>query len=210
MATGLRLPSEVRASEGQGGLECAGVLDAATVKDWWRLRILLICASTSFSSLYWLHFACMLLGNVVLVAGVMMYMVFAHGQRLQMRYVFPVAVDNLAIVLTAAGVLYFCLLTNAEFEKTTKALAARRVELWVNSQPGSGPPADVDHAMELLLKHMEAPAPLGQHRLLGLLPVTTDVMAKMMGLLVSGPLAFAYRLLSRTRHQRLALGESFF
>lgn len=123
-----------------------------------------------------------------------------------MRYVLPLATNNLAMVLTIAGVLFFCLLANFESEKQRRALAARRVELWVNREQGD---ADVDKGIKVLMQQLSL-NPLGEHRLLGLLPINVNLMAKLVGFLLSGPVAFLVRAASQTRLQRVSSGESFF
>ena len=65
-----------------GDGDVTGVIDADTVRDWWRLRVLLIAASTAFSSLYWLHFSAILLGTVILSAFLVPYLSF-YGEHLQ-------------------------------------------------------------------------------------------------------------------------------
>ena len=205
IATHLRLPTEAGAAVGDGVEGGGEVIDADTVRDWWRLRVLLISASTAFSSLYWLHFSGMLIGNVALSMFLLPYMAL-YGEHLQMRYVLPLALNNLAMVLSIAGVLYFCLLANDESEKQRRALAARRVELWVNCEKAS---CEVDKGMKILMRQLEV-NPLGQHRLLGLLPITSNLMVKMMTFLSTGPVAFLVRAASRTRLQRASSGESFF
>ena len=124
----------------------------------------------------------------------------------QMRYVLPLATNNLAMVLTIAGVLFFCLLANFESEKQRRALAARRVELWVNCEQDAD---GVDRGMNVLMQQL-ALNPLGEHRLLGLLPININLMAKLLGFLLSGPVAFLVRSVSQTRLQRVSSGESFF
>ena len=83
IATKLRLPTE-GAGDGEEEGDVTGVLDADTVRDWWRLRVLLIAASTAFSSLYWLHFSAILLGTVILSTFLVPYLIF-YGEHLQVH-----------------------------------------------------------------------------------------------------------------------------
>ena len=84
IATKLRLPTERRKAAEDAGDE----MSSDSLRDWWRLRLLLISASCAFSSLYWLHFSCLLMGNMALSVTVLPYMAI-YGHQIQMRYVCP-------------------------------------------------------------------------------------------------------------------------
>jgi len=75
------------------------VFDEASVRDWWRLRVLLISASSAFSSLYWLHFSCLLVGNVALTAFLVPYFTFHYEHKIQMRYTIPLLLNSISMYL---------------------------------------------------------------------------------------------------------------
>ena len=49
-----------------------------------------------------------------------------YDEHLQMRYLVPMALNNVVICFTIASVLYFCLFANEETHKQIRALTARR------------------------------------------------------------------------------------
>jgi hypothetical protein len=210
VATELRHPSELLELDRRSGPEEAErlVLDEGSLRDWWRLRVLLCAAISTFSSVYWLHFSCMLMGNVALLAFVMPY-VGLRGNDLQMRYVVPVALNLLAICLTVGGVLFFCLGANDETARLTKALTARKIEVWLNPGSTGEPRTQTEDALTRLV-HQLSQNPTGEQKMFGLIPVRLNVVVKMMGFLASGPVAFLYSFFLRTRQERALAGQAFF